>query len=407
MAFTKGLNALNTAARNLDLIGNNVANANTVGFKAGQLYFSEVLANARGAGPGNTPGLGGGATDLKVLPQFSQGNIESTNNPLDLAINGQGLFIVKGSGSAHFTRAGQFKLDDQGYIATPVGGRLQGFAVDDAGKSMTADVGDLRISTDGLPPRATETGTLQVVLDSRMATADPAAFRLNDPATYQHATSMSIHDSQGNEHALAVYFVKAASDRWDVFAGAEGGAIGSGPVGSLYMQSNGTIDGARTTLPFALTVPVQGGDPVPMVLDLGGSLSLGRDFSIVKSLGDGQAAGQLNSYAVDADGFVIGRYTNGSTQKLGQVALAVFSNPQGLQAIGSNGFIETPDSGAAEIVGADHVLAGAIQSGALEKSNVDLTQELVRMIEAQRVYQANAQAIKVQDAIIQAVENLR
>jgi flagellar hook protein FlgE len=405
MSFTKSLIALNAAARNIDVIGNNVANANTVGFKAGQLYFSEVLANSQQAG--NASLTGAGAAELKVLPQFAQGNIETTSNQLDLAINGQGLFVVSDSAQVYYTRAGQFKLDDQGYVATPSGARLQGFAVGEDGSVATASPIDLRIEVNGVPPEATTAATMKLNLDSRKSVADPAAFRMGDSSTYQHATSMPVFDSLGKEHALGLYFVKSGASSWDVFAASDGSQIGSDPVGRLAFQADGQVDLAASPQPFSISVPVAGADSVNMTLDFTNSTSLGRDFSINGSTNNGKPAGQLSSYSVDADGFIVGRYTNGSSKKLGQVALALFNNPQGLQPLGARGFSATAESGIPELVGPDNALAGAIQSGALEKSNVDLTNELVRMIEAQRIYQANAQAIKAQNELMQSAENLR
>lgn len=405
MSFTKSLNALNAAARNLDVIGNNVANANTVGFKAGQLYFSEVLANSQQAG--NASLTGAGAAELKVLPQFAQGNIETTSNQLDLAINGEGLFVVNDSSQTYYTRAGQFKLDDEGYVATPSGARLQGFAVAEDGSVATATPVDLRIEIDGVPPEATTAATMKLNLDSRKTAADPAAFRLSDSTTYQHATSMPVYDSLGKEHALGLYFVKSAASTWDVFAAADGAQIGSSRVGQLTFKADGQVDTTASPQPFAINVPVTGADSISMNLDFSSSSSLSRDFSINGSSNNGKPAGQLTSYSVDSDGFIVGRYTNGSNRKLGQVALAMFKNPQGLQALGARGFSATAESGNPELVGPDNALAGAIQSGALEKSNVDLTNELVRMIEAQRIYQANAQAIKAQNELMQSAENLR
>lgn len=405
MSFTKSMNALNAAARNLDVIGNNVANANTVGFKAGQLYFSEVLASSQQAG--NASLTGSGAAELKVLPQFAQGNIETTSNQLDMAINGQGLFMVKDSGETYYTRAGQFKLDDEGYVATPSGGRLQGFAVAEDGSVATAAPIDLRIQSDGVPPEATTAATMKLNLDSRKAIADPAAFRMSDSSTYQQATSMPVFDSLGKEHAMGLYFVKSGASSWDVFAAADGVQVGNAPVGQLTFKSDGQLDTAATTQPFSLSLPVSGAGNINMNLDFASSTSLSRDFSINGTSNNGKPAGQLTSYSVDADGFIVGRYTNGTNKKLGQVALALFNNPQGLQPLGARGFSATAESGNAELVGPDNALAGAIQSGALEKSNVDLTSELVRMIEAQRVYQANAQAIKAQNELMQSAENLR
>lgn len=405
MSFTKSLNALNAAARNLDVIGNNIANANTVGFKAGQLYFSEVLANSQSAV--NASLTGAGAAELKVLPQFAQGNIETTTNVLDMAINGQGMFVVKDASQTYYTRAGQFKIDDEGYVATPAGGRLQGFAVEDNGSVATAAPIDLRIDADGVPPHATTKAGLKVNLDSREAVADPAAFRIDDAATYQHATSLPVFDSVGQEHNLSLYFVKEDSTSWKVFAATDGNVVGNGPLTTLSFRADGQLDTAASPQPLAITVPVAGGESISMDFDLGGTTSLGREFGIGGSSNNGKTSGQLTSYSVDPDGFIVGRYNNGETKKLAQVALAMFNNPQGLQSLGARGFSATAESGNAELVGPDNALAGSIQSGALEKSNVDLTNELVRMIEAQRIYQANAQAIKAQNELMQSAENLR
>jgi flagellar hook protein FlgE len=405
MSFTKSLNALNAAARNLEIIGNNVANANTVGYKAGQLYFSEVLANSR---QGNgVSANGAGAAEVKVLPQFAQGNIEITGNQLDLAINGKGMFVVKDAGQSYYTRAGQFVLDEEGYVSTPSGGRLQGFAVADDGSVATAMTNDLQIGTAGVPPNATSEAAMKINLDSRKTLADPAAFRMGDSSTYQHATSMPVFDSLGKKHVLGLYFVKSAESTWNVFASSDGVSVGTGPIGQMAFQSNGQIDTAASPQPFTISVPVAGANNVSMTLDFSESTSLGRDFSINGTSNDGKSAGQLTSYSVDSDGFIVGRYTNGTNKKLGQVALALFNNPQGLSALGARGFSATVESGNPELVGPDNSLAGAIQSGALEKSNVDLTSELVRMIEAQRVYQANAQAIKTQNELMQSAENIR
>jgi flagellar hook protein FlgE len=405
MSITKSLNALNAAARNIDVIGNNVANANTSGFKAGQIYFSEVLANSRNAG--GTYLTGAGAAELRVMPRFEQGNVDITGNQLDLAINGEGLFMVKDKGQTYYTRAGQFKLDSEGYVATPSGDRLQGFAVADDGSVATAMATDLLIDTAGVPPQATTKATMKINLDSGKTTADPAAFRMGDSSTYQHATSMSVFDSIGKEHALGLYFVKSAASTWDVFAAADGAQIGTGPIGQMAFLSNGQIDPAASPQPFSINVPLAGANNVNMTLDFSDSTSLGRDFSINGTTNNGKSAGQLTSYSVDPDGFIVARYTNGTNKKLGQVALAMFRNLQALQPLGARGFAATAESGNPEMMGPDNALAGAIQSGALEKSNVDLTNELVRMIEAQRIYQANAQAIKVQNELMQSAENIR
>jgi flagellar hook protein FlgE len=407
MSFTKGLNGLTAAAKNLEIIGNNVANANTIGYKAGQAYFAEVFANSQGASLDKS-GSASGAATTRVIPQFTQGSFSVTNNPLDLAINGEGLFQLKDEGSTIYSRAGQFTVDKAGYITNPSGARLQGYLGKSAGASGMATTVDLKIDATDTPPSATTKAAVNVNLDSRTATLDPAGFRATDPATYHSATSMPVYDDIGTQHTLSFYFVKTADAKYSVFASSDGAQIGSGPVGTLGFKANGTVDPATSTQPFALTVPVtKGANAMAINADFGSTTSVARAFSVSSVAPDGNASGQLSGYNVGGDGTITGRYSNGETRTLGQVALALFNNTQGLRPLGSNGFSETAESGAARLGTAGSGMFGTLQSGSLEQSNVDLTQELVRMVEAQRVYQANAQAIKAEDTILQSATNLR
>lgn len=405
MAFTKGMNGLNAAAKNLEVISNNVANSGTIGFKAGQLYFSEVLANSQGGGAGSN--ASSGASSVKVMPQFTQGNIGVTNNPLDLAIKGQGMFTLKDSDMTFYSRAGQFQQDAEGYVATAAGARLQGWQVDDSGAVATSAATDILIPKEPLSPKATTKAGVVLNLDARKTVGDPAAFSISDPVTYQHATSVQINDTLGKEHSLGLFFVKNAESKWDVFASADGAQIGSGAIGSLSFQANGDIDTTASPQPMSITTTLADGSTTTFDLDLSGTTQLGRDFTVASTTNDGRASGQMTSFTFDSEGYLVGRYSNGSSRKIAQVALAMFNNPQALQLIGSNGFAATAESGLPKLQAPGSSTAGTIQSGALEQSNVDLTSELVKLIEAQRAYQANAQAIKAQDAIMQATENLR
>ena len=405
MGFTKGMNALNAASKNLEVISNNIANANTVGFKAGQMYFSEVFASSQSSAGGDVGGSG--AATINVLPQFSQGNLQSTNNPLDLAINGQGMFELKDKDSVIFSRAGQFQIDQQGFVVNPAGAKLQGFLANADGTVATSTAVDLQIDTTPMAAEATAKSGVVLNLDARKSTLDPAAFRMTDPSTYQNTTSMPVYDDLGVQHAMSLYFVKKDATNWDVFASADGAQVGTGPVGTVAFQANGQIDTTATTQPFSLALPGKNGAAgMNLSLDLTGSTAQTSDFAVSSTTSDGRAAGQLNSYAVDAGGVLKGRYSNGITKTLGQVAIASFNNPQGLRPLGSNGFAATAESGVPNMGSPNSGMAGSIQSGSLEQSNVDLTNELVRMIEAQRVYQANAQAIKAQDTVMQTVDSI-
>jgi len=407
MSFQQGLSGLNAAAKNLDVIGNNVANSNTIGFKGARAEFADVFANSLSGAGGAAIGIG--TSVQAVPPSFSQGNINVTSNPLDLAINGNGFFRVSQNGSLTYSRNGQFQLDKNGYIVNSSGDRLTGYAATATGVVVPSTPVDLQVSRADLPPQATATSLVGVNLDSRSATLSAAAFDPTDPTTYNSATSLSIYDSLGNTHALTLYFVKTASNTWSTFGTNDGTQIGAGALGVLHFTSAGAINGATTTLPFNVSTAVTTGATTPLAftLDFTGSTQFGSTFGVDTLSQDGYTSGRLSGFAVGGDGTVLGRYTNGQTRAQGQVVLASFTNPQGLQPLGDNQWGETPNSGQPLIGTPGSGAVGALQSSALEDSNVDLTAELVNMITAQRVYQANAQTIKTQDSVLQTLVNLR
>lgn len=410
MAFEQGLSGLSAAAKNLDVIGNNVANVNTVGFKQSNAHFADVYASAGGLI--NSPGIG---TRISAIAQsFGQGSLTATSNPLDLAINGQGFFRLSDNGAVNFSRNGQFHLDKTGYIVNDNGNRLTGYPSGPSGILPTASPSDLMISQADVKPQSTAKVGATIGLDSR-APAITAAFDATDSATYNFATATSVYDSLGNSHALSMYFVPKGIDptsgekAWQVYATNDGVAIGSGPAGTLTFGSDGLIDATKTTLPFALSTPVAGGatTPLNLTLDLTGSTQFGSSSGVNKLTQDGFTSGRLSSYTVSDDGIILGRYSNGQSKPLAQVALANFTSPEGLASVGNNVWTESSKSGPPLIGPPGTASLGALQSGTVEESNVDLTAELVSMITAQRNYQANAQTIKTQDALMQTLVNLR
>lgn len=407
MSFQQGLSGLNAAAKNLDVISNNVSNSNTVGYKGSAALFSDVYANSLAGASGTNVGIG---TSLAAVQQsFAQGNINTSSNPLDLAINGPGFFRLSTNGSISYTRNGQFQLDKAGYMVNTSAQRLTGYPADTSGTISTASPVELRMSSTDLSPEATTETSVKVNLDSRSAALSAAGFDLNDTTTFHSATSMSAFDSQGNSHTLSVYFMKTASNVWQAFASQDGVQVGATAVGTVTFLANGAIDTTATSLPFNISAPVTTGAVSPLVytLDLTGSTQFGSSFGVNELTGDGYASGRLSGFTIDADGVILGRYSNGQSRAQGQVVLANFTSPNGLQPLGSNGWGETPASGV-PLVGAPNTGSlGVLQSGALEDSNIDLTAELVNMITAQRVYQANAQSIKTQDSVLQTLVNLR
>ena len=407
MGFQQGLSGLNAASKNLDVISNNIANTNTVGFKSFKAEFASVFANSLVGSGANSIGLG---TSLAaVVGDFSQGNTITTSNPLDLAINGNGFFMLSESGTVAYTRNGQFQLDKDGYIVTSAGARLQGYPVNASGVVVPAAPGDLQLSAADLAPDVTTESSALLNLDSRNGVLSAAAFDLNDTATYHNATSMSVYDSLGNPHALTMYFTKTAPNTWSVFGASDGTQIGAGALGTLQYQSDGSLDVAASAVPYSLSVPVTTGATTPLVFDLdfAGSTQFGSGFGVNQLSQDGFPSGRLTGFNIGAQGDLLGKYSNGQTRPLGQVVLGNFTNPQGLQQLGQNMVAETSESGPALIGAPNTGTLGLLQSSALEESNVDLTEELVSMITAQRVYQANAQTIKTEDSILQTIVNLR
>lgn len=408
MSLQQALSGLNASNRELDAIGNNVSNARTVGFKQAELKFGDVFA-ASVAGTGNG-GIGIGTQVGDVAQLFTQGNLTVSSNPLDMAINGDGFFRVSDGGQTLYTRNGQFQLDKNSYIVNSNGNRLTGYPVGPNGQITTSAPVDLQVSAADLPPTVTTETNIGLNLDSRKPVI-AAAFNPNDSTTYTSSTSLSTYDSLGNAHTLTTYFAKSAAGTWNVYGALDGStsAVSPSPLGTLHFDSSGAIDTTTTTLPFTVNGTLTNGavSPFTFSLDLTGSTQFGTNFSVNNLTQDGYTSGRLNGFSVSNDGTVLARYSNGQTRPQGQIVLASFINPQGLAPLGNNNFAETADSGP-PLVGAPNTgNLGVIQAGAVEESNVDLTAELVKMITAQRVYQANAQTIKTQDQVLQTLVNIR
>ncbi|SER12070.1 flagellar hook protein FlgE [Nitrosomonas sp. Nm51] len=420
MGFQHGLSGLSVASQSLDVIGNNIANANTVGFKQGQAQFSDVYANALSGAVADQRGMG--AKIANIAQEFSQGTITATNNPLDIAINGNGFFRMSNDGAVSYSRNGQFHIDADGFIVNNNNLNLTGYSTDANGEILTADPTNLRISTAALTPDATTEFNTSLNLDSR--TTVPAAlpaFDANDPATYNGTTSGTIYDSLGNSHIFSIYFQKNAANTWDMFATVDGETTPAGvPVGvtlgggasqAVTFDSNGNL--TAPAAPIAVSVdlaainPALGAtSPLDFTLDLDGTTQFGTAFGVNALSQDGFSSGTIAGFSIDEEGLISGNYTNGESMTLGQLILANFSNPHGLTPIGDNQWIESRASGQPLIGTPGTGVMGVLQSAAVEEANVDLTAELVDMITTQRVYQANAKTIETQDAILQTLVNL-
>jgi flagellar hook protein FlgE len=409
MSFQQGLSGLNAASKQLEVIGNNVANANTVGFKQSRAEFSDVFANSLSGG--GTSQIGIGTKVSNVAQQYTQGNISATNNSLDIAINGGGFFRMSNNGSITYSRNGQFQMDKDGYIVDASSKRLTGFTAGPTGVLSTGAPAELRIETGDLQPAATTEIVGLINLDSRKTALTAAGFDPADPTTYHNSTAVTVFDSLGNSHTLQSFFVKTAPGIWSVFTAADGVSTTVLPTPTATMTFTGTginptvAPASAATLSFPVTTGAT--TPVAMTLDFSGSTQFGSNFSVNSLSQDGFTSGRLAGFITGSDGIITGRYTNGQSQVLGQLVLANFVNQNGLQSLGGNAWAESSISGPPLLGAPNTASLGVLQSASLEDSNVDLTAELVNLITAQRVYQANAQTIKTQDQVLQTLVNLR
>ncbi len=405
MGFQQGLSGLNAAAKNLDVIGNNVANASTVGFKGAQAQFADVYASSIGGA--NQAGIGTRVST--IAQQFTQGNITTTNNSLDMAVSGNGFFRLSNNGSISYTRNGQFQMDKDGFIVTSQGNRLTGFLPNALGVIVATAPADLQISTADLLPSATTAIAAGLNLDSRSAII-PAApvFDPNNSATFNNSTSMTVYDSLGNSHVASVYFAKTATNTWNAHLTVDGAMVPAvtGLLTAMTFGTNGVLTAPVAAVTSAAFTPA-GAAAQTLSINFASTSQFGGLFGVNSLTQDGYTSGRLSGFSTGADGMVTGRYSNGQAMTLGQVVLSNFSNPQGLQPLGGNNWAETSTSGTPLVGAPGSSSLGVLQTSAVEDSNVDLTAELVNMITAQRVYQANAQTVKTQDQVLQTIVNLR
>jgi flagellar hook protein FlgE len=512
MSFQQGLSGLNGAAKSLDVIGNNIANASTVGFKGATAQFADVYANSLNGAGGGTAGIGTKVTN--IAQQFTQGNVEASNNPLDIAINGAGFFRTSMAGVVQYSRNGQFSLDKDGYMTNAQGAKLTGYGIGPTGQVLAGAPIPLRVDAADLKPVATTKVETSLNLDSGSAIPTNSPFNENDPTTYNKQTPVDVYDTLGNAHVMSLYYVKTGAGKWDVYVASDGvestnqavaaaaqgtdaahatvaaardawlaaskavppnpatvtaalatyasqasamvlaaataaGAnastqaaitaagtaagttagyspedvdrdiaaavkVPSIPAGHLNFDTNGALSAtlmSPQTLPLELNLPIfppTGSNLTQkLTLNFTGTTQYGAATSEKKTTQDGYTAGHLQRFSAGADGVILGQYSNGRSQPLGQIVLANFSNPNGLQPLGNNAWAESSTSGGPMVGVPNSGALGVLQSSAVENSNVDLTAELVNMITAQRVYQANAQTIKTQDSVLQTLVNLR
>jgi len=412
MSMGTALTGLAAATTSLEVISNNIANSSTNGFKSSRADFAELIS------AGNP--IGTGVKTFGLSKDLGQGALNHTGAPLDMAISGPGYFRLSNDGAIIYSRAGNFAADKDGFIVNAAGHRLTGYQADNNG-NITGALSEMRISTADVPPTVTSAATVGVNLDAGGLPPMAAPFDPDNPDTFNFTTSMSIYDSQGGDHTLTLYYVKGAgANSWDVQASVDGTdpAHVTMPATALAFNTDGTVDTATSPQPMTLSVDlgavatelgVTNGAAVPldMTVDFSESTQYGGGYATNSVSQDGNSNGRLSGIEIDSAGVISGRYSNGRSLALGQVALADFGATQQLANIGDTAFAETFASGPAMIGAPGSGSLGNLNSGALEASNVELTDELVKMIETQRSYQANAQVISTADTMAQTIINLR
>ncbi|CAD6539829.1 flagellar hook protein FlgE [Paraburkholderia metrosideri] len=505
MGYNTGLSGLSAASNDLDVIGNNIANANTVGFKSGTAEFADMYASSVATAVANQVGIGTQMT--AVQQQFAQGSFTSTGAALNAAINGNGFYQMNDNGTLTYSRNGVFQMNKDGYITNTQGLELMGYAANSAGVINTAQTVPLQIPTGDIAPvvtttitgsglnlgaqddlmygtptvaaGATNSGTLdttgavvtnaaagtntdnysvdftsptsynvtdtttgsvtvsggsytagtaislgngQTITfsgdpaagDSYAITAQPITFNQNSSATYNAATSVTAYDSLGGSQQVNLYFAKTGSGTWDVYAGTSTGTASL--VGGATFNSSGVLTGTTdksgnptsTPLAFNFTIPNTDGSSTPqaLTLNVSGMTQYGGSDNVAAMQANGNKAGSLSNFSIDSSGTLTGTYSNGATAVLGQIALANFTNPNGLVDLGNNEYGQTLASGQAQVGVPGSNQLGSLVPGEVEDSNVDLTGALVDLITAQRNYQANAQTIKTQQTVDQTLINL-
>lgn len=439
MPFRIALSGLDAASTDLQVTGHNIANSATAGFKESRAEFADIYATS--IQDVSSTSAGRGVKVTRVAQQFSQGSLDFTSNNLDLAISGEGFFILNdAAGNTSYSRAGAFNADRNGNVVNHANENLQVFSpIDTAGTRFnTGATIDLVLPTLSGAPQPTANVVAALNLDAAetapgtlwpAGSTNPAAVGYSvaaDPTfesnittdMYNHATSTTVYDSLGNAHRATMYYRKTStSGLWQTYTYVDGTLAGDGATAnhysSLQFQPSGALDttagsvNSQGRLVLDAWTPVNGADPITLTFDYATTSQYGADFAVNDLTQDGFTAGRLSGVDVDNSGVVFARFTNGQSTALGKVALAKFNNPQGLRQLGDTSWAQTYTAGDVQMGEPGTSSLGLIQSGALENSNVDIAEQLVNLITAQRNFQANAQVITTADTITQTIINIR
>ncbi|ENY71411.1 flagellar hook protein FlgE [Aeromonas diversa CDC 2478-85] len=404
MSFNIGLSGLRAVNQELSVISNNVANASTAGFKASRAEFAAIYSG----------GQAGGVEVANVSQNFDRkGDVLRSGRPLDMAISGNGFFVLKdANGQTSYTRAGMFRKDADNYLVSNISGkRLQGYGIGANGQLQTGVVGDIQVSSASLAAKPSDklefVGNLKA--DASKITVTP--FDPNKAETYNFSQSSKVYDSLGIEHSLTQYFVKTGDNAWQINYTFDGKVMETGTPAAalstpLKFKPDGTIDfGTPAVLPPKLDLAPPGADPIKLEVDLSKLSQYGSDFNVTRNQSNGYGAGELTGVSVDDKGGVYAMFTNGQRLQQGQVVMANFTNPDGLMQSDNTSWVQTFSSGQPVMGAPGTGTLGSLATGGYESSNVDISSELVGLMTAQRNYQANAKSISSADKMTQVLFN--
>ncbi len=424
-----GVSALQTYGNSIQVIGNNIANISTIGFKGSRAEFSAILGQSIASGSGGSE-LGRGVSLERVSRSFAQGSFNNTDRLTDLGIDGQGFFVLSDGAQTFYTRNGQFDLDREGFLVNSRGLKVQGNLFNSTGQALGQ--GDLQIGASSAPPNPTSDGIagsgvdIDFNLDSRetilldgmgaLIPFSPVSAATAE-ATSNFSTTITVYDSLGDSHAATVYFERTTDTTWDYYVTTPAGEVNNTivPAGAeLWQAGNGTLtfnnDGtlASQTVTNPATFDFKGGAAAGQVIgfEFAGASQFAQESSVSSQLQDGFAAGSLSSVSISGDGNITGFFSNGRNINIGQIILADFPNESGLAGLGGSLFAETIESGGAVVGGPNVGGIGTLQTFTLELSNVDLANEFVNLVTTQRAYQANSQVISTADDLLNEVVNI-
>ncbi|MGR5065563.1 flagellar hook protein FlgE [Photobacterium sp. DNB22_13_2] len=400
MSFNIAMSGLNTTSQELNTISNNIANVSTVGFKSSRAEFSALMNG----------GMGGGVELASLSQSFNDGAFNMTGRTTDLAIGGNGMFVLQGEDGAYtYSRAGMFQQDKDNFLVNSAGLRLQGYTTDSNGNLQTGSVGDIQVSTGSVAAKATDRVDFAANLDAGASeivdeNGDRIPFDPEDSDSFNSSYTTTVYDSLGNEHTLTQYFVKTGDNEWEVHYAMNGEVMEDESGQALEFDESGKL--VEPTGNISLSFAPEGAAEMNIALSMSGTTQYGSEFAVSTNRSNGHTAGELTGITIDDSGMVFANYSNGEQMMQGQIVLADFPNTGGLMQVGNTGWSATQASGQPLIGVPGTGTLGGLYSGYIEESNVDLTGELVGLMTAQRNYQANAQSLSTQQQLTQVLFNM-